>query len=1082
MSGDYTRFSFDPRKRYSGVLMQQGRVQLDSDWNEEIDIIRRRVRTLSLDNFGPVGVPYLTTPDAFLLDLIAGPPADLSIEPGRLYVDGILPELFAEDAVTYLNQPFYPAPPALPPGDSVVYLDVWEREVTYVEDPGLLDVALGGADTTTRTQTVWQLRVSAQDGAACGMPVGDPPSAGRLTTQAIAPPAPDDPCILPPVAGYRGLENRLYRVEIHDGGPLGTARFKWSRDNGSIVSAVTAIAVSGTETTLTVNRIGRDQVMRFRIGDWVTVTDDHRELMGEPGEMALIVDLNEADRQVVLDRALPTGRPFGANADEIAERHTRLQRWDETAATNTIDSDGLILTSAGSIDLEAGIQIEFSTNPAGGSFGVGDYWVFWARTATATIEVLTEAPPRGIEHHYVQLAAITGLGGPAPVITDCRPPPPTVGEEECCCTVVVGLGDSIQDAIDSLPPQGGCVCLKTGVHMVRDTVRILRSHVALKGESPGTIVRSERAAPVLLIGRASGIEVTSIEFEAGRAGDPPQGVIVLGGAEQVVFEACQVRAQVPQDFVGIRMTRSDSVRISHCLFERVNIGIWATGFCFNLVVSGNELDLAVGREGQGAAAGIFVEGSPTPCRIEGNLVSGALFGIAINDTALAGGLPASSAAGSIVAGNYVLGAALPPGTSADQRVVAIDVAADFATVAHNKVAYVHPAYTGIRSAGSGSDVSGNALVSGLAELDAAGPIAIQIGDTQDDSDLDVRRVHVGSNFVVGFQHGVLAIGASDLIIESNAIGVDEGESGFGILCQRTRNAAVTNNRLTRQFAGVFAFGGLNNRIAANSIIEGSAGIGLGEETGPAAAENRVELMGLWGILGAFLLARCDIVENRVVSCGYRERQAVGIGLASVMGEAHIEANEVMDTGLRPGQADATATAYGITGDLILEARVESNLVTYSNVSIRNPEREDRALRMRGLMELNTGPNEVILGFPIQIIDNKFIGTGRSALIELLQANISDTWIARFERVSFDHNYCMHVTTRDAAGQAATVRLTGSAAIVTGNHIKSTPRRAGYFSVNFNNMPGPLIGNVYHREAVNHVAFPAPENAFNILMP
>ena len=43
MTGDYTRFSFDPRKRYSGVLMQQGRVQLDSDWNEEIDILRRRI-------------------------------------------------------------------------------------------------------------------------------------------------------------------------------------------------------------------------------------------------------------------------------------------------------------------------------------------------------------------------------------------------------------------------------------------------------------------------------------------------------------------------------------------------------------------------------------------------------------------------------------------------------------------------------------------------------------------------------------------------------------------------------------------------------------------------------------------------------------------------------------------------------------------------------------------------------------------------------------------------------------------------------------------------------------------------------
>ena len=62
--------------------------------------------------------------------------------------------------------------------------------------------------------------------------------------------------ILPPLAGYRGIENRLYRIEIHNGGALGTARFKWSRDNGSIVSAVSDIAVSGGQTTLTVNRIG----------------------------------------------------------------------------------------------------------------------------------------------------------------------------------------------------------------------------------------------------------------------------------------------------------------------------------------------------------------------------------------------------------------------------------------------------------------------------------------------------------------------------------------------------------------------------------------------------------------------------------------------------------------------------------------------------------------------------------------------------------------------------------------------------------------------------------------------------------
>jgi len=34
MRGDYTRFGFDRSKRFSGVLMQQGRVSLDSDSKE----------------------------------------------------------------------------------------------------------------------------------------------------------------------------------------------------------------------------------------------------------------------------------------------------------------------------------------------------------------------------------------------------------------------------------------------------------------------------------------------------------------------------------------------------------------------------------------------------------------------------------------------------------------------------------------------------------------------------------------------------------------------------------------------------------------------------------------------------------------------------------------------------------------------------------------------------------------------------------------------------------------------------------------------------------------------------------------
>ena len=42
MSFDNSRFTFNPRKDYAGVVMQQGRVQLDSDWNEWLaEMIRR---------------------------------------------------------------------------------------------------------------------------------------------------------------------------------------------------------------------------------------------------------------------------------------------------------------------------------------------------------------------------------------------------------------------------------------------------------------------------------------------------------------------------------------------------------------------------------------------------------------------------------------------------------------------------------------------------------------------------------------------------------------------------------------------------------------------------------------------------------------------------------------------------------------------------------------------------------------------------------------------------------------------------------------------------------------------------------
>lgn len=1082
MSGDYTRFTFEPRKRYSGVLMQQGRVQIDSDWNEEIDILRRRLRTTTLDTLGPLGVPYEVSPDAFKIGWIAGPPTDLSIEPGRLYVDGLQVECFAEDGATYRNQPFHP-PLTLPAsGDAVVYLDVWEREVTYIEDSGLLDPALGGADTTARRQTVWQLRVDPKPDAACGMPVGDPPSAGRLTSRAIAPPAPDDPCILPPASGYRGLENRLYRIEIHQSGPLGTARFKWSRDNGSIVSAVREIAVSGTQTTLTVNRIGRDAFLRFRAGDWVSVTDDHRELAGESGDMAFIVDIDETNRRIVLDRALPrpATRPFGATTAEISARHTRIQRWDQTAATNTIDADGLIETAAGPIAIEDGIEIELSADPAGGSFRTGDYWVFWARTATATIEELVAAPPRGIRHHYAQLAAINGLGSSAPVVTDCRPPPPQQQAGDCCCTIIVRPGEDIQAGIDALPAQGGCVCLKTGQHVVRAPLRIARGSIVLKAESPGTVVQSVGDGPVLIIGgareRIEGVDVLGIDFMAGSAGADGVGVVTVIRASRVRISHCGVGAKENRAFIGLVAHESDHLSVLSSRFADLAGGMLIRQRCEDFEADENILET---REREISVFGIAYMESAFPCRITRNFVTGASFGIIVNDRPFD---DAESLADlSLVTDNFVICPSNPEGP-ANFRSVAIDVAADGCRISGNRIQYADPSYVGIRIGGSLCEVSGNTVIARLKERDDQGPTAVQIGGVGAfEAPKPILGGIVANNTLAGLQHGIACIDASRLVVDGNVIeALAAGRLGFGITATRIDGAEISGNRISGAFAAIVMSNGRRNRLAGNDCRAGGFGITVIGETAPQITGNRLDPLDFWGIYAYATSERLDITQNRLARCASAmPNLAYAIACYSVMGEANISENEVFNTGSDGGPQAISKADYGILGDLVLEARIEGNQVTYGNAGARDPNREDRALVMRGALEFSPSPDSISLGFAALILGNRFIGTGRTALVELRETRINDRTFARFERVAFSNNHCWHWSTPNfERGKMATVWLVGRAATVMGNHIKSTVRF--FSSVNFNSMPGPYMGNVTAGDTINHVDLPAPVANFNLI--
>lgn len=1080
MSGDYSRFTFDARRRFTAVLTQQGRVQLDSDSNEQVDLLRERTRLLSLDTGGKVWLPWDVTPNAFLVGTPGGAPLDFTLGEGRIYVDGRLAEIFPGEGATYLEQPFLPEPPPYnSAADTIVYLDLWEREVTWAEQPLLLDVALGGVDTTTRIQQVWQVKLATPPGApVCGVDLDAlfPPSAGRLTTSAVAPPAPDDPCILPPTAGYRGIENRLYRVEVQVAGPLGTSMFKWSRDNGSIVSRVSAIVVAGGQSRVTVNRIWRDQILRFRIGDWVTLTDDFRELNGESGQMARVIDIDEANRVVTLDRAVPTaGRTFGPTAADIAARNTRLQRWDEQAPLNALNTDGLMMTGPGPIELEDGVQVSFSVNPAGGSFHLGDHWVFAARTADASVEPLNAAPPRGILHHYAQLAAIPAGGPP----TDCRPPKPPLGEKgKDCCTFVVAPGEDIQAAIDKLPDVGGCICLKAGLHLIDRPLLIRRDNVTLHGESQGAIIFNRRGSGLLVIAGAHATRVHDIIFRQGEqpSGDP---IIYLERAMNFSMHDCGLIAMSPRRSIGVNIVSSERIALNALRIEGSMLGVWVNEGSREVVIDDSAFELAGAKTDDGISVAVLGMRCSGFVTVERCLVEQATSGIIINDEPT--GLPQSRAALSRAFGNRI---SLVRGTD-NQRSYGIDMAPAAAIVADNQIVYEGGNLTGIRIGGNGSSANGNFLRSLAQALGT--DLGIALGDEIQGKFRPIERVVASGNIIEGLQHGIAVSHLSRAEILSNELGRVGDQLGNGIVLASSTDCVASDNGISGAVVGISANAGARNSIVGNRILGGGLGMFLSGEESPAVRGNRLVGPSIAGLLGWAFTGRCDIVENHVLNAasdpaGLR----VGIGLVISTGTCRIEANEVRDTGLSADGATIAPTAIGIAALYVQQAQVEGNRVDYADRSKRDPNGEDRALLLQGLYEwtFNVGAGPLVLGSPVQIGSNIFAGCGRSALVELREGTTvvggTDVFL-RFERVQFLGNDCWHVGPQQFAPDAgATVSLVGRNLQVANNQVRALDRR--YASYNLHDRQGPFIGNVSSGPVLGRPAaieFPAPQGAFNM---
>jgi hypothetical protein len=490
MKGDFTRFTFEPRKRYTSVLMQQGRLQLDADWNEQISIQNYLQQRQAQDMIGEAagtpatesGFQILPTP----LPNAAQPPTpqnaqngeDLIIQFGRFYINGILcdfpvtssfqampltgnpssvrlfftamdgqrfkigewlalqpkGELFQITAIdkeqrlltfdrdlptnstlefrritTYKTQIDYPAPTTIKPGKYLVYLDVWQRHITAIDDPELREVALNVPDTTTRIKTLWQAKL---------LPIAAPPidnameSVENLTewtdlirsrqVELIASTdlQPDKPRITNNQGNYLGVENRLYRVEIHDGGLLGKARFKWSRDNGSTVSAIASINGNVIKLKNTIQEAYKLFKQSPEDQPWVEVLTEEQELNNQPGVLVQII-ATRPPNQLIFE----TSQIRGGTLPESNGQPLKVRRWDHT-------QDAVLMTSDQWIFLEDGIKIKFQT-PNGVAYETGDYWLIPARNIDRSIQwkqddqgVFLPQQPAGIRHQYGFLAAV----------------------------------------------------------------------------------------------------------------------------------------------------------------------------------------------------------------------------------------------------------------------------------------------------------------------------------------------------------------------------------------------------------------------------------------------------------------------------------------------------------------------------------------------------------------------------------------------------------------------------------------------------------------------------------------------------
>jgi hypothetical protein len=612
VTADISRSSLRPAQGFTGVVRQQGRLPLDADENEAADLAALALRRTVTDTICAAGTPD----DGFRVvdPVVSGGALGFGLAAGNFYLQGVRVE--TED-VDYDAQPawltFAPdaAGPTIPDSGSrrdLVWLEAQEHVVTATEDTELYERALGGADTTARQRVTARVRVQADVPDDCaealdqavaehypGAVLDDDRvevrSSGRLTLGFTELEPLEDLCRPQAQAGFLGARNETFRVQISRPG-----HFVWGRDNAAPVYRV-QVADHPTDATrrrivfLTQPRDGFGWPlagMTVELLRWGALLANG-EKAAEPTGIFLRVEAgyDPTTGSILVTTPVPAdwdtwfSTPVGLAAqserdDDDVRRYFFLRVWTGGAAEAAADVPFVAGTP---VDLgQTGLTATFT-----GTALPGDHWIVSARPNTPTLvtpwALLDEAPPAGPPRLISPLALLPWSGDTPGTPIDCRHRFRRLCSVGGCCTIIVGDGrhsfgdvNSIQEAIDRLPPEGGEICLQAGTH--RGNVRLTDAQdvtITGCGRSARWEGDPESVAPLLTLSGVQRIVVRRLTMVAGASDgivvDDPDGA--PGTSADVIVEDVRFvvrdRAAVAAHDVAGMIVRRCAVRLEPLL-------------------------------------------------------------------------------------------------------------------------------------------------------------------------------------------------------------------------------------------------------------------------------------------------------------------------------------------------------------------------------------------------------------------------------------------------------------------------------------------------------------------------------------